>query len=147
MNSIDANATEIDIIFDTKSFTVFDNGKGFKNEEEIHKYFKTFGTPHQEGDAIYGKFRMGRRQIMAFSRNVWRTNKFQMEVDIEKNGVNFEFTKDLPFQEGVLITGTFYEPLSYSDYNDLVKELKEFVIYSQIKTIVNGVMFNKIFSN
>ena len=91
MNSIDAAATEIKIEFDGLNFTFYDNGKGFESEDEIHKFFGTFGTPHEEGDAVYGKFRMGRGQIMAFSHNQWKSNTFFMDVDIKNIGINYQF--------------------------------------------------------
>ncbi len=83
MNSIDAKASEIRIEFNGKTFSFYDNGKGFDSEDEIHKFFGTFGTPHKDGDAVYGKFRMGRGQIMAFSQNQWKSNTFFMDVDIK----------------------------------------------------------------
>lgn len=54
MNSVDANATKIDITIDQNGFTFADNGKGFKDAEEVESYFGTFGTPHEESDAVYG---------------------------------------------------------------------------------------------
>lgn len=37
------------------------------SEENIENFFKTFGKPHEDGDSVYGKFRMG-RGIMAFTK-------------------------------------------------------------------------------
>jgi hypothetical protein len=143
MNSIDAGASKVEITLDKNSFSVIDDGKGFSSEDEIHNYFKTFGTPHEEGDAIYGKFRMGRGQIMAFTKNVWRTNSFQMSVDILNNGLDFDFTKNLDVVSGVSISGSFYQSLSGLEYNDIISELKSFLKFSQIETFINGVKVNK----
>lgn len=146
MNSIDAGASKVDIEFDNKTFRVSDDGKGFSGEDEINSFFRTFGTPHEEGDAVYGRFRMGRGQIMAFSHNIWRTNTFSMGVDIKEHGANYFFQKDLEYKEGVEITGTFYSPLSMSDFNKMVKELREYVKYSQIPVFLNGNQISEDFS-
>lgn len=43
MNSVDAGATECRITLEPKRVTVNDDGKGFKNREEIEKFFEVFG--------------------------------------------------------------------------------------------------------
>src|SRR5690606_17939145 len=83
MNSVDAGATRCDIILDREHFSIEDDGKGFASDQEIEDFFETFGTPHEEGDAKYGRFRMGRGQMMAFGMNVWHTNNYKMVVDLK----------------------------------------------------------------
>ncbi|WP_287923609.1 ATP-binding protein [Diaphorobacter sp.] len=61
MNAVDAGATKFNVTMDAKEFVVEDNGRGFQSREEIENWFECFGTPHEEGDATYGKFRNGRR--------------------------------------------------------------------------------------
>lgn len=81
MNSVDAGATRIDLHFRSDgTFTVKDNGKGFRSRDEIERFFETFGTPHIEGDAQFGRFRIGRGQIMAFADTTWRSGQFIMDV-------------------------------------------------------------------
>lgn len=81
MNSVDAGATQVDLDFHSDGrFTVMDNGRGFGGRDEIEKFFETFGTPHEEGDAKFGRFRIGRGQIMAFADTTWRSGRFVMDV-------------------------------------------------------------------
>lgn len=82
-NSIDAKATQIELRFDETGFVVDDNGTGFPSEESVTDYFQTFGTPHVDGDATFGMFRIGRGQIMSLADCTWRTNLWQMDVDIQ----------------------------------------------------------------
>ena len=128
MNSIDAGASEIRMEFDGENFSFSDNGKGFESEEEIHKFFGTFGTPHQEGDATYGKFRMGRGQIMAFSHNVWKSNTFYMDVDIKNRGINYIFESNQEKIEGCLITGELYTKLEELKLKEFESEFERLLI-------------------
>ena len=147
MNSIDAEATEIKIEFDGLNFTFYDNGKGFDSEDEIHKFFGTFGTPHEDGDAVYGKFRMGRGQIMAFSHNQWKSNTFFMDVDIKNRGINYQFKNNQEFINGCLISGVLYEKLEPFEIKEFETELEEFVKFSQIPVYYNGNCISKNISN
>lgn len=147
MNSIDAGASEIRMEFDGENFSFSDNGKGFESEEEIHKFFGTFGTPHQEGDATYGKFRMGRGQIMAFSHNVWKSNTFYMDVDIKNRGINYIFESNQEKIEGCLITGELYTKLEELKLKEFESEFEEFIKFSQIPVFYNGKLISKNISN
>ena len=86
MNSVDACATGIYITMfkaenDTIRFTIKDNGRGM-SKKDILSYFKVFGSPHVAGDATFGRFRMGRSQLMYYASTVWLTRKYAMSVDI-----------------------------------------------------------------
>lgn len=83
MNSIDAGASKVNITLDRENLVVIDDGKGFASREEVDLYFEQFGTPHEAGDAVFGKFRMGRGQLFAYCKSSWRSNTFEMLVDIE----------------------------------------------------------------
>lgn len=143
MNSIDAGATSIKIEFNGREFSFYDDGKGFENEEEIHKFFGTFGTPHDEGDAIYGKFRMGRGQIMAFAKNQWQSNTFFMDVDIKNRGIKYDFESHREFLDGCKITGTLYEELEPYEVKEFEKEFKEFIKFSQIPIYLNDELISE----
>lgn len=43
-----------------------------------------FGAPHEEGDATYGKFRIGRGQVFNYAITTWTSNNYQLKVDIYK---------------------------------------------------------------
>lgn len=114
MNSIDANSTKIDISYDTdnNSFVIADDGKGFTTDEEIEAFFDTLGTPHKNGDAKFGRFRIGRTQIFAYASTVWRSGTYKMSVDFlgdsDENELGYKLEKNLPFQKGCIITGNRY---------------------------------------
>lgn len=112
MNSIDAGATRIDITLDNTSFKVKDDGKGFQSKEAILNWFEKFGTKHTEGDAKYGRFRMGRGQALSFASTVWQSGKFRMDVDILKRGLDYDLHEVETPVPGCVIEGEFYTPIN-----------------------------------
>lgn len=143
MNAVDAGSTKVEVELTNKTFRVSDDGRGFAGEYEIEHYFGTFGTPHVEGDATYGKFRMGRGQVMAFTKNTWRSNDFRMEVDIKHKGDHYEFEKGLPHQPGCTIEGTLYDPLQSTERLAVERNLAEMTQYVGIDVLVNGTLTSK----
>ena len=150
MNSIEAGASSFHITLDDnfqgtgKAVMVFkDDGKGFKDEQEVEKFFETFGQPHGKDEKVVWKqFRMGRGQIFAYGKNVWRTGKFRMTVDIKEWGLDYEFESGLPFFEGCEITVELYEnPIGcYPYYSmDTYKE----AIQQQLQFVETPVYFNR----
>lgn len=138
MNAIDAGATKCEVTLDTTHFSVQDNGKGFVSRQEIEDFFDTFGTPHEEGDAIYGRFRMGRGQMMAFGRNSWRSRQFQMDVDIKAKGLDYTLTEHSEIFEGTRIEAELYDTILPSDLERTKNELRKFVAWAQIPVTLNG---------
>ena len=109
MNSIDALATKIEIILNDKRIIVKDNGKGFKDEDEILNYFGRFGTPHEDGDSTYGRFRIGRGQLLSFGEASWRSATYKMDVDIKNKGLKYILHKDLKQLNGCEVICNLYE--------------------------------------
>jgi hypothetical protein len=150
MNGVDAGATKIEITLKEDYFEVKDNGKGFSNEEEILEYFQTFGTPHEEGDAEFGKFRMGRGQIMPFAKTKWRSNTFSMETDLNNpnqeigNELGFEFIKNLDFVDGCSVSGTFYNEngMELNKVNKMIYTIPKFIQYMKTDVYLNGKKIN-----
>ena len=138
MNSVDAGATEVKVEISSKSFRVSDNGRGFEDLRSVDEFFGTFGTPHKEGDATYGKFRLGRGQIMAFATNNWRSGEFFMGVDVKNRGTEYDQKTGLPFHEGCEIKGDFYDPLSRSETLVTERNLAEMVQYVTVPVFING---------
>lgn len=143
MNSIDAGATKVAVTLTRESFTVRDDGKGFQNREEVLNWFGQFGTPHEEGDAIYGRFRMGRGQMMAFGLNTWRTGTFRMDVDIKGKGLDYRLTEKLAASKGCFIKGMLYQALTESGLQDVITEFTNLVRYAQIPVSLNGRVISK----
>ena len=138
MNAVDAGSTEVHIDLDASSFKVKDNGKGFVSRFEIENFFETFGTPHQEGDATFGRYRMGRGQIMSFSQNSWRSGEFQMEVDIKREGLNYSLKSGLPPENGCEISGQLYDPMKPSDHLRVCRDIETLCKYCPIPVFLNG---------
>lgn len=115
MNSIDAQATYVDITIDSLGYTVRDDGVGFKDKQQVIDYFGTFGTPHAKNDATFGVFRIGRGQCFAISKSTWRSGKVGMEVDLNglegRSDVGYvikEYEEDFL---GCEVRGEFFKPL------------------------------------
>lgn len=146
MNSVDAGATECRIEIDRDRFEIHDNGKGFVSDQEIEEFFETFGTPHEEGDATYGRFRMGRGQMMAFGANVWHTNNYKMVVDLKpqqkgnsKNeALGYDFYKIHEDNPGCHIEVDLYDKLSPSGLDWVIREIKENMKYVEVPVFLNG---------
>lgn len=143
MNAVDAGATKCQIKLDRTHFEVKDDGKGFASRDEIIQFFETFGTPHTEGDARYGKFRMGRGQMFAFGLNTWRTGRFTMVVDIKDKGLDYALKEESKAAKGCAIDGQLYEPLEAYQLQDCLNELKKFVQFVEIPVSLNGTVVSK----
>ena len=142
INSIDAGATKVNIKTGIDGFSVVDDGRGFQSNTEIDEWFATFGTPHVEGDARFGRFRLGRCQIFGWATTEWRTGQFLMNVDMRSRGFDFDLTSDLPPAPGCKITGKFYEPLSLSELDHAERTLTEMLKYVDVPVILNGKQLN-----
>lgn len=138
MNAVDAGATRCDITIDENGYHIADDGKGFSSRQEVDEFFETFGTPHKEGDATYGRFRMGRGQLFAFSSTLWKTTTFEMNVDIQKSGLDYVFKENMPFVNGCTIIGSWYKKMSSQELFIMLKELENLIKYMQIPVYVNG---------
>lgn len=169
MNSVDAGATRIDMTIDADgNFQFVDDGKGFQSLDELEQFFDTFGTPHEEGDADFGRFRCGRGQVMSYASTVWRSGNFEMRVDLDDESLEsgYDFDEHDEWVSGCRITGKFYKfrPMygagageddyqlrkyftGLSDDLDKLEYMSEFghlVRYAPIPVFVNGRQINKL---
>ncbi|MNR71742.1 hypothetical protein D3C71_24200 [compost metagenome] len=145
MNSIDAGATHVSVKLDAQSFRLKDDGRGFQSKEEVVKWFETFGTPHTAGDARFGKFRIGRGQLMSFAANDWRTGTFRMAVDIRSDSgvLGYHLTEGLSPVKGCSIGGKLYEELSPEALDEVVREFTDLVRYAEIPVSLNGKVISR----
>lgn len=145
-NAIDAGASECRITLDCKGFVIEDDGKGFASREEIENCFETFGYPHEEGDSLFGKFRLGRGQLLSLATTTWETREFKMEVDIRNRGLDYDLTEhpNGEFFPGCRITGTFYKTLLPSDLFGVKREIESLMPYFFIPVYLNGEQINEI---
>ncbi|MDA8120232.1 MAG: ATP-binding protein [Gammaproteobacteria bacterium] len=137
-NSIDAQATKVIITLDGNHFLIEDDGRGFQSRKEIEDHFEQFGTPHEAGDARYGRFRMGRGQLFAFGVNTWISQQFLMKVDIKNKGLDYILDDGQTPFPGCQVRADLYEPLTLSQQLNLLHNLKRLCAYSEIPVIVNG---------
>lgn len=137
MNSIDAGASSVNIKIDSKLVEVSDDGKGFADRKEIEAFFETFGTPHKEGDATYGRFRMGRGQIMAFSRNIWKSGTFEMDVNIRDDGLNYKLSSVNSAFKGCSIRAELYDLMKPSETIQLTDSVTQLCRYAPVPVYVN----------
>jgi len=145
MNSIDAGAGSVNITLTPKSFSVADDGKGVNRIEEVEECLATLGFDHGDNnERTYGKFGIGRSQAWAFAPTRMRTGSFQMDVDIRNWGLEYELKNDLSEQEGFVVSGNFYEPMSPSDVDRTERELAELAAYAQIPVVLNGKSIAKL---
>ena len=138
MNSIDAQSAKVNIITSPTKIVISDIGKGFRNNEEISKFFSSIGTPHTKGDAKFGRFRMGRCQMFKYGKNIWRSNTFQMTVDIKNWGKEHEIASNLPQHDGCEITIELYDPLSSYEIASITRNLQHWVAWSDTPITING---------
>lgn len=143
MNSVDAKAKQCVISVTEDKVIIDDNGVGFKSQTEIENWFEEFGRPHDENEQkVYGRFRMGRGQLFAYGVNVWKTNRFQMSVDVKHNGLDYELRALKPSAPGCHIEMTLYERLLPSDIHQIVQTLKVWCKYAPIDIVLNGTKIN-----
>lgn len=124
MNSVDAGATRIDVTLDRHGFVVADNGQGFADMQAIESCFGVFGLPHAEGDAFYGKFRLGRAQCMGYAKTEWHTKNYKMYVDLNLDPTSSSYgyqTEEVDeYYQGCVVKGTFYKTIDECDPFDLI---------------------------
>ncbi len=138
MNSVDAQADRLELVVTQEGFSAQDDGKGFVSRDDIVQYFGRFGTPHEEGDATFGRFRLGRGQIMAHAITVWQSQRWQMTVDTQTMGYSYDLEDlETPFH-GCSIAGTWYEPLGDMELYEVLQELRDLVRYTPLEVFLNG---------
>lgn len=144
MNSVDARATSVQLSLTRDGFTCSDNGQGFASREDVINYFGRFGTPHQEGDATYGRFRLGRGQIMAHARTHWRSVNWQMKVDTRAMGYSYQLDEQVPTLAGCAVSGEWYEPLSDTELMSAIQELRDLVRYTPVSVSLNDRVITRL---
>jgi len=150
MNSIEAGCSAVHITLNDNVdgnakavMNIHDDGRGIQSEKEVQEFFETFGTPHTESECTTWKqFRMGRGQMFAYGKNIWRTATFRMTVDIKNWGLEYEFEAGLPYVEGCDITIELYKnPIGCYPYYSM-NTYKE-AIQTQVRFVEAPVFFNE----
>lgn len=160
MNSVDANATKIEINLEDNgiNYSIKDDGDGFgdKNytlEEKkkcIDEVFGHLGFDHgsdEDNYRVYGKFGIGRAQLWAFSKNSWHTHDMTMDVDIKNNGLEYEITQIDKYFKGCSIVGEFYDRILPNEIILIKRELSLMSAFAPIEVYFNGTKINKKMSD
>lgn len=147
MNSADAILSvgikdgRCDITVTPERVVIEDNGRGFRSKKEILSWFKTFGMKHDADEAkTFGTFRMGRGQLLAAGRNLWRSGRFSMAVDINKDGLEWDLTSGLEDRKGCRIDIDLYRSMNNFEMRQLTSDLAKWFKYAPIPVSVNGAM-------
>lgn len=143
MNSVDAGATAVALDISSDGFSCHDDGEGFASRDDVLRYFGRFGTPHQDGDATYGRFRLGRGQIMAHARTLWRSRRWQMAVDTREMGYHYELEEPGDDQAGCAISGEWYEPLTSQERMSCIQEIRDLIRYTPVIVRLNGSVISR----
>jgi hypothetical protein len=148
MNAVDARATRCDITLTRNMLIVDDNGKGFREHDEILRYFEVFGASHDPGEEkIFGQFRMGRGQLFAFGFNRWRSGPFEMTIDIKKNGLAYTLTEREEFHDGCRIQIELYRQLTNTQFTQTLNDIRTSAQYVAIPVTLNDKRITKNLAN
>lgn len=143
MNASDAGATSCSVELDQKKLVIQDDGTGFKTREKIITAFEVLGLPPEDDEhKTYGFFRVGRGQLFAFGKNVWRSNQFRMEIDIKRTGLAYDLSEDKPVR-GCRIEIDLYDELTNHGVATTVRDLVAQAQYMPLKITVNGKLISK----
>ena len=137
-NSMDAGATRIDIEVSKDRIVIKDDGHGLAEKEDIYKFFEVFGFDHSQLGRSVGRFGVGRGQLFCFGVNTWRTNHFEMSIDIKNKGLDYDLRAGLPKAKGMTITIDLNEPLLASEQLQIEEEFRRLVRYSTTPVYFNG---------
>ena len=138
MNSVDANASSVQLSLSREGFVCCDDGHGFASRDDVVRYFGRFGTPHSDGDAVYGRFRLGRGQIMAHAKTVWRSAAWMMTVDTRTMGYHYDLEDLDAALHGCEISGEWYERLTDMELMTAIQEVRDLVRYTSVRVELNG---------
>lgn len=142
-NCQDAGSTRIDIVLTSKMFRITDNGKGFKDEDDIHLKFRTLGDGVDvENDTNIGRFHIGRSQIFSHAKCKWKSNGFEMHVDYKKR-MGFELLKGMEKVEGCIVEGEFYKELDNYELHNAIRQIESSVKMMRSQVFINGIHSNK----
>lgn len=159
MNAVDAGATEIHVSLDRGGFEVRDDGCGMGTREDVLQNFECFGRPQEGIPKPFGRYRLGRAQILGFSAVSWSSGPLRLTADFTAGAADRSksdemglacdawLPADATFEydlidsastiDGTVVTGRFHRPLSA----DLLKRLVHLALgvqYATVPVYLNG---------
>jgi hypothetical protein len=142
-NAIDAGATRVDVNSSATGLVITDNGRGFQSKEEIAAWFDVFGFEHEGLGRQFGAFGIGRGQMWAYASTAWRTQEFEMRVDVRKSGLDYELVEGMDKVPGLRIEAQFYEQFRTAELLTFDRELEGLCEFAQIPVKLNGKLISK----
>lgn len=143
MNAADARASKITFEIDGDGYRIIDDGEGLPTRDLILEVFNRFGFDHTNHQRQWGRFGLGRAQNWNWAREQWRTHNFMLDVDVRERGLKWNLHKDCEHQPGLVITGSFYEPMSAIEQADTIRELTRLCKYIAMEVVINGEQVNR----
>jgi len=164
MNAIDAGATAVHITLDHERFEVRDDGRGMGTRADVLRNFECFGRPQDAIPKAFGRYRLGRAQILGYAATTWRSGTLQMTVDFHHSTTSgtvnstrssradpfvslpelphdaafeYDLIDDAPHTSGTVVTGRFHRPLPQAELDGLIRHALG-VRYVAIPVHLNG---------
>ena len=144
-NAQDGGATRVDVTLprDGASFVVADDGDGFKDADEVRRYYKRFGFEHEgdehAGRRVHGRFGLGRAQAWAWASTVYVTNHMEIDTNVEQRGLRYILREsDRLLHKGCKVIGTLYKPADAATVNATVRELTLNARFMDLPVYLNG---------
>lgn len=149
MNAIDADAKTIDIdLIGSDAVRVRDDGEGWGSREEMIAHFEVFGFDH-DTDAerargrVYGRFGLGRGQILGFGAARWRSGYHAMGANVTGGGeLKYRITDHETYVQGTQVDARLDEPLDAHTRGLIARKLKSHLAYTPAVVRLNGQRIN-----
>lgn len=149
MNAVDAGATAIHITIDGDGFEIRDDGRGMGSRDDVLRNFECFGQPQEDLRKAFGRYRLGRAQILGYAATTWRSGTLQMDVNFHSaaNGsehevdrlvasgfffsrpklppdaqFEYDLIEDAPHTNGTIVAGKFHQALPLAELDHLTRE-------------------------
>lgn len=136
-NSRDAGATEIDLTFNDKGYTIRDNGKGMDKQTLLLGMMTLGGSIKEEGNT--GAFGAAKKLVL-FSHESYtvRTQNLLARGRV----LDYELEEDRAFYKGTEISATFYPEFDVSSLDYYARNvLKKCDFSNSCRVIINGEEF------
>jgi len=147
MNSVEAGATQVAITLNSTKLVVTDDGHGFATRTEIEEAFEVFGKSDERAQEVkrWAQFQIGRGQAFNFGKTTYRTNTFEMCVDLAQcpKEITYTLTENLENIPGCTVTVDLYRELAVYELSNELKNIERNVRYVETLILLDGRQINK----
>ena len=142
MNACDSGAEHVEVrIAALDRIVVEDDGRGFGSEDQIEKEFGVFGRDNAACDSharTYGRFGLGRGQILGFAAASWHSGAFRFGADIRTEGYTFTIEEANTRRQGTRVEANLYEQLSHVQALAIARAIRSALRYVETEVRVDG---------